>query len=232
MATLSPPVTTAGDRSAAVRFTETMSGPFALGVSDPVAAAAGARPMHEALSFRLTISTGSVSEFLADPRHEGTSEGFVECDLLGGRLPVERGWFNLLVRTGVIPGVEPFEPDGRRMLYRLWFRDPGGTPLTLVGYKKVRNDSGLDMWSDTTTLYTQVLGEHIPIGDGTPEDQVRGAGILRMTPLAFARQLTTFRADGSHPSKALIAFGSMFISELWDVFGRPLPPRGPGRRAS
>jgi cholesterol oxidase len=42
------------------------------------------------------------------------------------------------------------------MLYRLWFRDGVGHPLTLTGFKLVPT-TGFDVWKDTTTLFTHVL---------------------------------------------------------------------------
>ena len=78
--------------------------------------------------------------------------GWVECDALGGRLAVERGVFNLFVDT---------EPGVKHMLYRLFFRDGVGHPLTMTGYKLVRDDAGFDVWQDTTTLFTRVLRGHV-----------------------------------------------------------------------
>jgi cholesterol oxidase len=205
-----------------VRFTEQMAGPFTLGITDPRRAAAVARPLGHRLMFQLTISTGPIAEFVADPMQAGTAEGYVHSDVMGGRMAVERGWFNLFVPQG--------STADRRMLYRLWFTDAGGTPLTLVGHKEVHDDPGFDIWRDTTTLYTQLLAGHLPpdhIASG--DDHVRGAGVIRITPRAFARQLTTFRADGPHRSRALAAFAGIFARELWQVFGAPLV-RLPHRR--
>jgi cholesterol oxidase len=49
-----------------------------------------------------------------------------------------------------------------------------------------------------------------------------GSGILRIPPADFAWQLTTFRVRGPALSgriRALDAFGQLFMSELWQVFG-------------
>ena len=59
-----------------------------------------------------------------------TAVGWVRCELLGGRLPVERGWFNLFVTTAAA--------DTREMRYRLWLRDLAAAPVTLYGFKAVR----------------------------------------------------------------------------------------------
>jgi hypothetical protein len=49
-----------------------------------------------------------------------------------------------------------------------------------------------------------------------------GSGILRIPPARFAWQLTTFRVHGPALDgriRALDAFGQLFMSELWQVFG-------------
>ncbi|WP_034609169.1 GMC oxidoreductase [Cellulomonas sp. URHD0024] len=228
-----PGVTSAPQRSGAtsVAFTERMTGPFTLGETDPVRGAAQARARHDTLAFVLTITAPDIDAFVADPLHRGQARGFVESNVLGGRLDVEDGWFNLFVK--------PSGTAGRRMLYRLWLRDAGGTPLTLVGAKDVVDDGGLDVWTDTTTLFTRVLRGHVPPpADATPEevdevlkglesaeerapDGTIGAGVLVIKPLDLAKQLTTFRTHGPGGAKALAAFGRLFMGELWDVYVAP-----------
>ena len=73
----------------------------------------------------------------------------MKCEALGGELPVEKGVFNLFVDQG--------DPSLKRMLYRLFFRDGDGRPLTLSGFKVVEDDPGSDLWTDTTTLFTRIL---------------------------------------------------------------------------
>ncbi|WLQ05265.1 GMC oxidoreductase [Arthrobacter oryzae] len=220
-----------------VSFTEQMHGWFSAGVHDPERGRSLGRDRSRRMMFELTITAPDIDAFVRDPLHPATAEGYVLADQFGGRLPVERGWFNLFVREA---------PDGagRKMLYRLWLRDPGGTPLTFVGHKDVRNDAGFDVWGDTTTLYVTVLRGHVPppdsaaaaatsfrpdTGTSAPRnpldvdknsEAVAGAGILYIRPWDFARQLTTFRTSGPAPASALAAFGRVFLGELWQVYGR------------
>ena len=93
-----------------------------------------------------------IQRFGVDPMRQAGAFGWVKCDALGGRLAVERGVFNLFVDT---------EPGVKHMLYRLFFRDGVGHPLTMTGYKLVRDDAGFDVWRDTTTLFTRVLRGHV-----------------------------------------------------------------------
>ena len=137
----------------------------------------------------------------------------MRCEQLGGQLPVERGWFNLFV-----PGSEA---GVREMRYRLWLRDITGAPVTLTGFKTVRDDPGLDVWRDTSTLYVTLLAGHVPPGGA---GDVVGAGVLRILPRDFAVQLTTFRASGKGPLGSLAGFGAFFGSSLRDVYLRPAAP--------
>jgi cholesterol oxidase len=142
-------------------------------------------------------------------------------------MPVEQGWFNLFVEDDSTDG-----RPARRMLYRLWLRDPGGTPFTFTGYKQIHNEAGFDLWPDTTILYATILRGHVPPADGTQEaPEPSGAGILYIRPLDFAKQLTTFRAEGPAPAAGLAAFMKLFGGELWRVYGHgirrvPFPFRG------
>ncbi|MGW5425313.1 GMC family oxidoreductase [Streptomyces sp. NPDC003943] len=209
-----------GERPTSLSFTEEMKGYVALDVTDPEEGRALGRARGQRLMFRLTITADDVDRFVADPRHQAGAAGHVECDVLGGRLPVEAGWFNLFTRDG--------DPSRRRMLYRLHLRDPGGSPLTLVGHKDVHDDPGLDVWSDTSTLYVRMLAGHVPEGEDA-RAPVLAAGVIVILPADFARQLTSFRASGPHPARALTSFGRLFLGELWDVYGSRVAPDGERR---
>ncbi|HEY3546470.1 MAG TPA: GMC family oxidoreductase [Propionicimonas sp.] len=198
-----------------VRFTEQMKGYLALGETDPLAGWQEGRLLGHRFMFELTIEVPDMHTFVDSGDHPGTAVGWVHCDLLGGRLAVERGWFNLFVATAA--------EDTREMRYRLWLRDLGGAPVTLYGFKEVRDDPGVDLWKDTSTLYVTLLRGHVsPNEDGA----VLGAGLLRILPQDFARQLTTFRAGGSGPVASLTRFGAFFGKSLRDVYLAPSTPKG------
>jgi hypothetical protein len=111
----------------------------------------------------------------------------------------------------------------------IFFRPGGGEACTLVGVKHVGDDRGADIWSDTTTLFVRVY-RGVVTPDLDDSAQVRGAGIIRIEPLDFLRQLTTFRADGpslGDRAGALGRFGMLFFGKLWDVYGRQLVEPGP-----
>lgn len=207
----------------ALRFTEKMIGAFAFGEKDYGDGYRRGRQAGTdggALMFRLTIGTDDVDSFGRDPRHGAVAGGYVASDILGGRMAVEEGLFNLFVDEG---------PRTRHMLYRLYFADSTGRPLTLAGYKDVKPGPLTKVWPETSTLYVRLLNGHVAVDDGgeSATDALVGSGILRIRPLDFAWQLSTFRVNGPSLAgrlRALDSFGALFLSELWQVFG-PLRAR-------
>jgi cholesterol oxidase len=197
-----------------VQFTEQMKGYLSLGDTDPVTGWERARQLGQRFMFELTIDVPDVERFVEAGDHPGTAEGYVRCELLGGRLPVERGWFNLFVPAA--------EQGTREMRYRLWIRDLSGAPVTMYGKKVVRDDAGLDVWRDTSTLYITLMKGHIPSGS---EGEVMGAGVLRILLRDFARQLTTFKASGEGKLGSLTGFGKFFARSLRDIYLAPSAPR-------
>jgi hypothetical protein len=198
-----------------VRFTEEMKGHISFGEEDPERGAREGHENHTRLMVHLTIEVDDLDRLAADAGRAAEATGWVECDALGGRSPVERGVFNLLV--------EEKDPEIKHMLYRLFFRDGVGHPVTLSGFKTLTNRRGLHIWGDTTTLYTRLLRGHVEAGED-PGAEVVASGILRIHPLGFLRQLATFRAGGrrspgprpspvSTPSSSGISGKSMACTE-------------------
>jgi hypothetical protein len=192
--------------TASVQFTEEMLGHVTFGESDFARGAAPERDGAGALKFHLTIVVDDIERFGSDPTRRAGAHGYLDCDALGGRLPVERGVFNLFVDT---------EPGVKRMLYRLFFRDGAGHPLTLSGHKLIKNDAGFDVWKDTTTLFTRVLRGHVDEQDEAGAELV-ASGVLRIRARDFARQLTTFRGSVG----GLVKFGVIFLGQLAEAYLR------------
>jgi cholesterol oxidase len=197
-----------------LQFTERMTGAFAFAEADYQVGYQTGQKTSNRLLFHLTIATDDVDSFIADPVHGAVATGYVSCDPLGGRLPVQEGTFDLFVDEGAAI---------RHMLYRLYFADATGRPLTLAGFKDVSPGPLTAVWPETSTLYFRILNGHVPVtdgGSGTTEGLV-GSGILRIPLADFAWQLTTFRVHGptfAGRVRALAAFGQLFISQLWQVF--------------
>lgn len=200
--------------TAGMRFTEQMQGHVAFGEEDCERGADLGRMDRTTLHFRLTMEIDDVDAFLADPDHAASARGWIRCEALGGRCDVEQGLFNLFVDSG--------ERRVRHMLYRMQFRDGVGRPLTLSGRKEIRNDSGPDLWSDTSTLYTRILRGHVqPEGDAQAE--IVASGVMRISPRGFLTLLTTVRHTAPGPragAMAVTRFGLSFLRQLAGVYGR------------
>lgn len=200
-------------------FTEEMKGFVAFGETEHDEGFRKGREAGTFFMFHLTIEVDDVDAFVVDPRHEAAARGWVSCEALGGRLAVDSAVFNLFVEAPTTEG----GPPQRRMLYRLFFADGEGRPLTMTGFKVIRDDPGLDVWPDTTTLYVRVLSGHV----GPDEEagaEVVAAGRIHIYLLDFARQLTTFRVRGGSAgdrARALSAFGRLFAGSLWDTYAPP-----------
>lgn len=202
-----------------VRFSETMRGTITFAGTPHEGAPDGPSHLRHPLQFHLDITVDGVDRFLAEPAHLARARGAIDCDALGGRRPVTAGWFNLFVHDD--------DPAVKEMRYHLWFTDSTEHPLTLVGVKTVRNDPGFDVWHDTTTLACTIRVGHIaPDGTGASLAQ----GTLRITPGAFVRQLSTFRARGPNRARRIGGLGRFvraFLGDLWDVYARRWLSWGP-----
>jgi len=210
-----------------LEFTEEMKGFFTFGESDYQRGFDQGQASQAAVMFHLTIGTDDTYTFVADPTHVCPAVGYVQSDVLGGRLPVESGVFNLFVDAG-----EKNAESARHMRYRLWFKDAVGHSLTLSGFKDISHPVAAlsqfkDVWGETTTLYTKILAGYVEDG-GDAEAALIGSGIIHILPLDFGRQLTTFRVKGPGLLgrwKAFRAFGGLFMGQLWEVFQPRLPWR-------
>jgi cholesterol oxidase len=190
--------------TASVRFTEEMLGHVTFGELDYARGAKPDRDGSAAFKFHLTIEVADIEAFSRDPLRPATAVGWVQCDALGGKLGVEQGWFNLFVDV---------EPGVKHMLYRLWFRDGVGHPVTMIGHKVVKDDAGFDIWKDTTTLFTRVLQGHVPEG-GDEAATVLASGVIVIRARDFAKQLTTFRGG----VRAMARFGVIFTQQLAEAY--------------
>jgi predicted acylesterase/phospholipase RssA len=184
---------------------------------------------------QLTIRVPDVDRFVTDPSHVAEVAGHLDCALLGGRLPVERGTFNVLV-DGAHPG-------HKRMIYELALRRPDGRALYLRAVKEVQDDPGSDLWLDTATAHVGVYdvppadeaasraGEAVSWSGGAASRRdLVAAGIVRIHLLDFLKQLGTFRVTGrtvAQRAESLARFGRFFLGKLWDVYARDVLTSSP-----
>ncbi len=216
----SRPRMAAATRRIGIEFTETMRGWVATG-SDAqgtfASAAASGERARSKLDFTATIGSDDLDEMLRNPLHRAHLHGVVTAPVLSPEpIRVTHGEFELLTK-------DPDDARARRMTYRMPMTTEGGQHYYLYGYKHVRDDKGLDLWPDTTTLFVTV---HEGTDDTGP---VAARGVLRIRPKDFATQLRTFKISNAgslvRRLKAAADFGRFFAGALYDTYGGVLSRR-------
>ena len=181
-------------------FHETMSGPVALGETDPETGAASTAATELAIHCEITID--DIDRFVDDREHTGSIAGTVDYAPFGDGIPATTGIFNLF---------SPGGPGEKIMEYRLGF-DHDGKSYYLVGKKHVHDDPGFDVWKDTTTLLTVVH-------EGSDENgAIAGAGVLSLGVVALTRMMSTMRPHGGG-IEPMVKFGKVFLGSLWEAYG-------------
>lgn len=197
--------------AAEVQFTETMRGFFTTAEKEDYQKAWEKGQSDNSIClFTLMIQTGDMKTFLQDEDHPGTIAGMVTCPTLSKQpLRVSKGIFNLFV-------ADPTQPAARTMNYRMQLISVEGHIYFFSGYKMVRDDHGLDLWSDTTELFITI---HDGDSDAAP---VLGRGILKITLHDFAIQMTTLKvlhaSSKLESLKTLQGFSGFFSREIIDTY--------------
>lgn len=201
-----------------VHFAETMSGYAAAGASTFADGFARGQQHDQRLTLQVSVDVLDLATFLESGEHAAELSGHVEGNLVGGRAQVEWGRFNLLPATA--------DRDRKVMSYRVYCRNSAGEEFTFAGEKQVQCNSGLDLWSDTTTLYVNLFAGRVPAADAA-RAQILACGILHLGVGDFARVLRSMRATQPNGENSLIGlarFGEFFAGSLWQVYGPSLPP--------
>lgn len=195
-----------------VCFTETMHGHFQLGETESFQRGDTAgRQSASSFRFILTIQSSDLEAMINEPDHAARLSGTVVAPALHPRpLTVPSGLFNLFVR-------KPQEANTRNMRYRFPMRAEDGKQYFLSGFKVIRDDRGIDIWSDCTTLF-------ITVREGSDESgRVLGMGILRLTPRDVADLVQTIQildvGDRIERLKWLGRFGACFAGPLFEIYG-------------
>lgn len=194
-----------------ITFDETMEGPFALEQSEPAPGAASGRRSGDRLAMHATVTIPDLDAFIADPKHQGRLKGSIDFTPFGNGIAAGSGVFNLF---------SPSAKSGlKHMVYELAFRHDGKDHY-LAGRKEVHDDPGVDIWSDTTTLFTTLHQGRDAKGP------VIGAGILRLDMGDFLKLMSTIKVTGTKSAKertaATAKFGRFFMGQLWNTYGPEL----------
>lgn len=202
-------------RPIGIRFTERMRGHAATGATgDYEAAAREGIATGSTLEFTLTIVSNDLAGMIASPEHAARLYGSVTAPALSAApMVVSEGQFQLFTQ-------DADDAATRYMRYRMRLSSQEGRAYFLDGFKRVRDDAGIDLWTDTTTLFVTVhQGE-----DAT--GAVAARGILKIHPTDFAKQLTTMHVLNARGTierlKAMASFGRFFAGALFDTYGGPL----------
>jgi hypothetical protein len=158
--------------------------------------------------FQIDVRVEDPARFFDDPEHEATCGGWLDCDGLGGRLPIERGTFNLLVQVG--------GPRRLAMRYRLFARDPAGRQVTLAGYKSVEDGWFRDAWVDTTTLFTRLYAGWIG-REEEPDATPLATGVLHVSLPGFMSLMLAMRGR----LRDRLRYGVFFTRTLVQAYAGP-----------
>lgn len=201
---LTPEATHMHDFTPGISFRETMAGSFVLGETDPKTGAAKGAADAIKLTMHATIAIQDIRAFVSDPQHRGNITGHIDFPPFGENIPASGGEFKLFTPSG--------EAKLKWMVYELAFEHQG-KPYYLAGKKHVRAGSLFRMWSDTTTLYTQLHAGRDANGP------VVGAGILTLGVGELLKLMSTFHATNAETFggrlRAVASFTGFFIKELW-----------------
>jgi cholesterol oxidase len=191
----------------ALSFKETIRGCLVVEAQTPM------EPMP--VIMRLTVEIEDTDRFVADPDHQASLVGHVECRPLGGRLTVERGTLCFLTGAG--------NRSSGQVRYEQHLRTGDGARLVLLGRKTVPPNRPLRLWAAMSTVHASVRREPV---EASAEDAtaVLAQGVLRIGLLDFLKQLASFRARGPTRVDEAVA-----ILRYVGAFLRWLPLYRPGR---
>lgn len=193
-----------------VQFTETMTGYFSKGEQDDYEVGYDKGKNDDSpFEFTMTIQSEDIDTFVNDKKHEALMIGTMLAPTLSDYpLMAQNSTFNLFVE-------DENNPELKKMLYKAELYSVEGKTYFFEGFKAVENDKGVDVWTDTTTLF-------ITIYDGDSNaSSVLGKGKLIIKIGDFARQLTTMKPLNDQQGggmKAVTAFGKFFAGNVFDTY--------------
>ncbi len=158
----------------------------------------------------LTIEVPELNAFFESSDHEAGVIGTVHAPMLSEHpLVATAGRLNLLID-------DPKRRFTKEMRYRMKLRSLEGEEFFFVGFKRIHDDPGCDLWSDTTTLFCVF---HQGADDSGP---IAALGVISISRKDFKTQLKTLkvqRARGrTEKAKTLAKFGRFFFGKLWDTY--------------
>jgi len=190
-----------------LKFTELMTGGFALGATDPALGETQGNSQGLSLAMHCEVAIDDLVRFSEDPQHPGVLSGTIDFAPFGSGITCDRGVFNLFC-----PGNIPSE---RWMVYEFGF-SVNSQRYYLAGKKIVRHDHAAEVLQETTTLYTVLY-------HGTDKSgAVAGAGIVHLGARNVADMLKTIQVtNAQNPFETIQGLGiylKLFLGELWHTY--------------
>lgn len=194
-----------------MQFTETMAGFFAVGeTADYAQGAAKGQAAGSPMQFTVTVKSDDLDAMLTEQAHAGTMVGTMNAPALSADpLTVTGGEFHLFID-------DPNTVGQRLMTYGMVLTASDGRTFHFEGYKQTHSDTGLNVWTDTSTLYITVREG----GDAT--GKVIGKGMLHILPADFAKQMTTMKitnATEAQRMEGMAKFSMFFGKTIVDTYG-------------
>jgi predicted acylesterase/phospholipase RssA len=206
-----PQVTKMTETVPGIQFKETMAGGFSLDSTEPNQGSSVGKRNGFELAMHAQVDIDDIDKFVAECEHPGRLSGTIDFPPLGMGMTAQNGVFNLFYPA--------HDHDMKLMVYELGFTHEG-EEYYLAGKKEVKDDHGFDLWSDTTTLFTQL---HKGIDKSAP---VVGAGILTLGVTDLIKLVSTLKVTNVDSSKDKVKtvskFGTFFMGELWDSYVKHL----------
>jgi cholesterol oxidase len=193
---------------------EWMKGYLGLGAPDPDAGFIKGIESNAFFRHEMLIKIDDVDRFVSDPEHAALMDGSVTFAAFGGTRPVSRASFKMFVDAKT-PGL-------KYMKYRIPFTSDKNEPLTMYGHKTIHDDKTLDLWGDTTTLFTSIHAGNLSAPEPPPPPAV-AQGIIHIEKLDLLKSMMSFRSPGSNAvqaNHAMTTFGRFFLGNLWEIYGR------------
>ena len=210
---LTPEITLTTEPAPDLTFRESLTGPFALGPTDPMAGAL--HPQALPLTLHLTISVADMDAFVTDVRHSARLVARIGYAPFGEDVPVRQGSFNIFHSQDDV--------STRRMTYGLRFAHDG-REYYLEGTRAIPEVQGARLWKDTTRLYCQ-------LHEGADaRGRVVGAGVLTLGVGQLLQLISSMRPArrGVAGANAMARFGRFFLGPLWERLAPVASSQSPG----
>jgi hypothetical protein len=190
-----------------IKFSEVMSGGFALGETDPATGEQRGNSQGITLTMSCQITVDDLQSFVQDPQHPGNLSATVDFAPLGTGIVCDPGIFKLFC-----PGDSPQE---RFMVYQLGFA-ANNQRYFLAGKKIVEHNHATEVFQETTTLFTILYQGNDVTG------KIAGAGTLHINAKNLADMLKTVHVTNAQNHfqtlQGMAMFLKLFLGELWHTY--------------